>query len=163
MSRFIHYDNNMTKRTNNTSMDDNTSRKKKRSNPMCRDYPKRGERIAFDDDDDIKYEPNISKRTNTANSNDRILRRDDDDDYNDDISVCSSISNSDNNQSEDLSDYDNFKLSFKVSKKGCLSVYGLQSYPVSLYKDQWKALFGSRQNIINFIRDHDHELNTRHD
>lgn len=34
-------------------------------------------------------------------------------------------------------------LTFKVSDKGCLSVYGLGVFPVSLYKDQWEALLAN--------------------
>ena len=36
------------------------------------------------------------------------------------------------------------KLSLKLSEKGCLCVYGLGRYPVSLYASQWESL-------LNFI------------
>jgi len=32
------------------------------------------------------------------------------------------------------------KISFKVSPKGAVSVYGLQRFPVTLYKSQWRLL-----------------------
>jgi hypothetical protein len=35
-----------------------------------------------------------------------------------------------------------YRLTFKVAEKGGISVYGLQSkYPVTLYPEQWAALF----------------------
>lgn len=33
------------------------------------------------------------------------------------------------------------KLSFKVSEKGALSIYGLGRWPITLYKSQFDALF----------------------
>lgn len=38
------------------------------------------------------------------------------------------------------------KISFKVSAKGCLSVYGLGRFPVSLYRQQWERLL-SDENV----------------
>lgn len=44
------------------------------------------------------------------------------------------------------------KLSYKVSEKtGALSVYGLQRFPVTLFKQQWERLFAAREEIANFI------------
>ena len=45
----------------------------------------------------------------------------------------------------------NFQLKAKVAKKGGISVYGLgQSYPVTLYRDQWEALAEAMPGIIDF-------------
>jgi hypothetical protein len=45
------------------------------------------------------------------------------------------------------------KLSFKVSEKGALSVYGLGRFPVSLYRRQWERLIGVIPQIQKFIQD----------
>jgi hypothetical protein len=43
------------------------------------------------------------------------------------------------------------KLTFKVSTKGALSVYGLGRFPVTLYSEQWKRLLGQKEAIEAFI------------
>lgn len=52
-------------------------------------------------------------------------------------------------------------LSFRVSTKRCVSVYDLQSRPVSLYKDQWLRLASAMADIKQFIHEHDSELFTK--
>lgn len=47
----------------------------------------------------------------------------------------------------------NSKLSFKVSEKGALSVYGLGRFPVSLYRGQWERLIEAIPAIKQFILD----------
>lgn len=42
-------------------------------------------------------------------------------------------------------------LSFKVSEKGGLSVYGLGRFPVTLYGNQWKKLLAVAKDIATFI------------
>lgn len=42
-------------------------------------------------------------------------------------------------------------LSFKVSPKGAISVYGLNKFPVTLYAKQWAKLFGCQEDITKFI------------
>lgn len=49
-------------------------------------------------------------------------------------------------------------LSFKVSEKKALSVYGLGRFPVTLYKAQWLRLIGAANAIAQFIQDNDSEL-----
>ena len=39
----------------------------------------------------------------------------------------------------------------KVSEKGALSIYGMGRFPVTLYKDQWLALFQYQDQIKAFI------------
>ncbi len=50
------------------------------------------------------------------------------------------------------------KISFKVSEKGALSVYGMGRFPVTLYREQWEKLLGVADEIRAFIRDNDQTL-----
>jgi hypothetical protein len=54
----------------------------------------------------------------------------------------------------------NGTITLKVSQKGCLSLYGLGRYPVTLYKSQWEALLtdANLKSIKQFIVDHASEL-----
>jgi len=49
-------------------------------------------------------------------------------------------------------------ISFRVSEKGCVSVYGLGRFPVTLYKKQWAKLLGSKAELESFIVDNDSKL-----
>ena len=49
-------------------------------------------------------------------------------------------------------------ISFKVSEKKGLSVYGLQRFPVTLYKKQWLILLDTADDIRSFIEAHNEEL-----
>lgn len=42
-------------------------------------------------------------------------------------------------------------ISFKVSEKGGLSVYGLGRFPVTLYVGQWERLLGKVEDLKAFI------------
>jgi len=42
-------------------------------------------------------------------------------------------------------------LKFKVSPKGAVSVYGLQRFPVTLYKGQWEQLLASATELTAFV------------
>ncbi len=44
------------------------------------------------------------------------------------------------------------RLTFKVSAKGGVSVYGLGRFPVTLYASQWGRLFGFREKLEAFIQ-----------
>lgn len=44
-------------------------------------------------------------------------------------------------------------ISFKVSKVGAVSVYGLQRWPVTLYRGQWERLLAKRDELVKFIAD----------
>jgi hypothetical protein len=50
------------------------------------------------------------------------------------------------------------KLSFKVSEKGAVSVYGLGRFPVSLYYEQWQRLLSSSEDLQNFMVANKHLL-----
>jgi hypothetical protein len=52
-------------------------------------------------------------------------------------------------------------LSFKVSEKGALSVYGMGRFPVTLYKEQWLKLLGVAEDIKKFISDNNDRLKTK--
>jgi hypothetical protein len=40
----------------------------------------------------------------------------------------------------------------KVSDKGCLSVYGLGRFPVTLYRSQWEKIIAKVPEIQEFIK-----------
>jgi hypothetical protein len=42
-------------------------------------------------------------------------------------------------------------VSFKVSEKGAVSVYGLGRFPVTLYQEQWLKLLAMADEIRQFI------------
>ena len=50
------------------------------------------------------------------------------------------------------------KISFKVSEKGALSIYGLNRFPVTLYKEQWQTIFANQDRINEFIAENDDKL-----
>ncbi len=52
-------------------------------------------------------------------------------------------------------------ISFKVSSKGAISVYGLGRFPVTLYKEQWEKLLGKKDEIYKFIQENDSQLKKR--
>lgn len=52
-------------------------------------------------------------------------------------------------------------LSFKVSDKAAVSVYGLQAMPTTLYKDQWERLLLAAQDIRKFIKENEPKLITK--
>jgi len=50
------------------------------------------------------------------------------------------------------------KVYFKVSEKGCLSVYGMGRWPVTLYRGQWELLLSKAEEIKAFIAAHGDKL-----
>lgn len=42
-------------------------------------------------------------------------------------------------------------LSFRVSEKGAVSVYGLGRFPVTLYQEQWEKLLAQAEPLMQFI------------
>jgi len=55
------------------------------------------------------------------------------------------------------------RLTFKVSPKGALSVYGLGRFPVTLYRTQWERLLKSSDEIGAFIAANDKLLASKAD
>ena len=49
-------------------------------------------------------------------------------------------------------------ISFKVSAKGAVSVYGLGRFPVTLYKEQWLRLLDMADDIRGFIKENEATL-----
>lgn len=52
-------------------------------------------------------------------------------------------------------------LSFKVSEKGAVSVYGMGRFPVTLYKEQWIRLMDRKDELLAFIQENDSRLKTK--
>jgi hypothetical protein len=44
-------------------------------------------------------------------------------------------------------------LTFKVSEKGAVSVYGLGRFPVTLYQEQWDKLIGRIDDLKRFLEE----------
>jgi hypothetical protein len=53
------------------------------------------------------------------------------------------------------------ELSFKVSEKGAVSVYGLGRFPVTLYQEQWTRLLGVAEDIKKFIAENSGKLKVK--
>ena len=49
-------------------------------------------------------------------------------------------------------------ISYKVSEKGAVSVYGLGRFPVTLYKEQWEKLLERSDEIRKFMTEHASKL-----
>ena len=49
-------------------------------------------------------------------------------------------------------------LSFRVSEKGAVSVYGLGRFPVTLYQEQWDRLLSGIDDLRGFIESNRHRL-----
>jgi hypothetical protein len=52
-------------------------------------------------------------------------------------------------------------LTFKVSEKGGVSVYGLGRFPVTLYVEQWSKLLSSAEELKAFIEANRSKLKTK--
>jgi len=52
-------------------------------------------------------------------------------------------------------------MTFKVSEKGAVSVYGLQRFPVTLYQEQWIRILDEGGRLRAFIADNKSSLATR--
>ena len=49
-------------------------------------------------------------------------------------------------------------MSFKVSDKGGVSVYGLGRFPVTLYYEQWMKLLDRAQDLRDFLEENKSKL-----
>lgn len=52
-------------------------------------------------------------------------------------------------------------ISFKVSEKGAVSVYGLGRFPVTLYQEQWAKLLDQADGIRGFIANNKDRLKAK--
>jgi hypothetical protein len=55
----------------------------------------------------------------------------------------------------------NAGITFKVSEKGAVSVYGLGRFPVTLYREQWDRLLAASDQLKAFIADNSGRLKSR--
>ncbi|MBT6324909.1 MAG: hypothetical protein HOJ35_02995 [Bdellovibrionales bacterium] len=53
------------------------------------------------------------------------------------------------------------EITFKVSQKGAVSVYGMGRFPVTLYKEQWQRLLEKKDEILEFIKENEDSLTTK--
>ncbi len=53
------------------------------------------------------------------------------------------------------------KLTIKMSDKGCVSLYGMGRFPVSLYPSQWLTVFELQGQITAYLKDNAVELAKR--
>jgi hypothetical protein len=53
------------------------------------------------------------------------------------------------------------ELSFKVSEKGAVSVYGLGRFPVTLYQEQWARLLSVAEDLKTFIAENSSKLKVK--
>ena len=49
-------------------------------------------------------------------------------------------------------------LTFRVSEKGAVSVYGMGRFPVTLYQEQWDKLLSAIDDLKAFIETNRHRL-----
>lgn len=52
-------------------------------------------------------------------------------------------------------------LSFKVTEKGAISVYGLQRFPVTLYFNQWTKLIDAIEMLKKYAEEHKDKLSVK--
>jgi len=52
-------------------------------------------------------------------------------------------------------------ITFKVSDKGAVSVYGLGRFPVTLYQEQWLKLLEKAEEIRQFIAENKSKLKVK--
>ena len=64
-------------------------------------------------------------------------------------------------ENESLKQRRNSAVSFKVSEKGAVSVYGLGRYPVTLYQEQWQKLLALSDQIKDFIEENRAKLKVK--
>jgi hypothetical protein len=49
-------------------------------------------------------------------------------------------------------------VSYKVSQRGAVSVYGLGRFPVTLYQSQWARLLAHQEELKQFMTANAHQL-----
>ncbi len=52
-------------------------------------------------------------------------------------------------------------ITMKVSEKGAVSIYGMERFPVTLYKEQWLKLLDMSDDIRKFIAANEGQLKTK--
>jgi hypothetical protein len=64
-------------------------------------------------------------------------------------------------ENESLKQRRNSAVSFKVSEKGAVSVYGLGRFPVTLYQEQWQKLLALSDQIQAYIEENRAKLKVK--
>jgi hypothetical protein len=54
-------------------------------------------------------------------------------------------------------------LSYKISEKGGLSVYGMGRWPVTLYREQWERLLNHSEELKGFMAANESRLKSKGD
>ena len=52
-------------------------------------------------------------------------------------------------------------LTYQVSQKGAVSIYGLMRFPITLYKNQWEQVLEHQDELRKFIKDNESRLKTK--
>ena len=53
------------------------------------------------------------------------------------------------------------KISFKVSEKGAVSLYGMGRFPVTLYGEQWERILAHADELRSFLAANKSRLSTK--
>jgi hypothetical protein len=61
-------------------------------------------------------------------------------------------------ENEALKSKSSRELRLQVSQKGAVSLYGIRRFPVTFYMEEWELILGKSDDILSFIREHEHEL-----
>ena len=61
-------------------------------------------------------------------------------------------------ENEALKSRDPKALRLQVSKKGCVSIYGIRRFPLSYYADEWDLILGMADEIREFIQQNEGSL-----
>jgi hypothetical protein len=52
-------------------------------------------------------------------------------------------------------------LTYQVSQKGAVSVYGLMRFPITLYQNQWEKVLEHQDELRKFIKDNESRLKVK--
>jgi hypothetical protein len=50
---------------------------------------------------------------------------------------------------------------FKVSTRGAVSIYGLQRFPITLYRNQWERVLKHQAELVAFIKANEDKLKAK--
>ena len=53
------------------------------------------------------------------------------------------------------------KIEIKVSQKGCVQINGIRKFPFTFYKAEMEQIFNMKDEIEDFILQHENELTTK--
>ncbi len=64
-------------------------------------------------------------------------------------------------ENEALKSKETRELRLQVSQKKAVSLYGIRSFPVTFYADEWETILGMAGEIQSFIRENEGQLNRK--